>query len=107
MDTKKKEFKSNDNFDCTHNPFQKCIQTHTHTQSQSNLNNHECQDELRKASEAISSPFAAAAQEEEPALELLSSTIGGTATRSKISLWFRIQEEIKNTCNDDDDVIII
>ena len=58
-----------------------------------------------KASDAISSPFAAAAQEEEPALELLSSTIGGTATRSKISLWFRIQEEIKN--NDDDDVIII
>ena len=36
-----------------------------------------------KASEAISSPFAAAAQEEEPALELLSSTIGGTATRSE------------------------
>ena len=35
-----------------------------------------------KASEAISSPFAAG-QEEEPALELLSSTIGGTATRSE------------------------
>ena len=36
-----------------------------------------------KASEAISSQFAAAAQEEMPALELLSSTIGETATRSE------------------------
>jgi len=36
-----------------------------------------------KASEDISSPFGAAAQEEEPALELISSTIGGTATRSE------------------------
>ena len=36
-----------------------------------------------KAPEAISSPFGATAQEEEPALELISSTIGGMATRSE------------------------
>ena len=30
------------------------LQTQTQTHTQSNLNNHECRDELRKASEAIS-----------------------------------------------------